>query len=116
MSSPVVVGDFAYLHLQSQRLACFDLRTGDTQWTTKESFGEYWSLAANGDRILALDARGELILFKANPEQFELLDRKKVSAQETWGHLAVAGDEVFVRELKGLAAYRMASGSESDKK
>jgi outer membrane protein assembly factor BamB len=102
MSSPVVIGDHAYLHLQTQRAACLDLRTGQESWTSRENFGEYWSMAACGDRILALDARGELILFKANPAKFEILDRAKVSEQETWGHLAVAGREIYVRELKGL--------------
>ena len=43
---------------------------------------------------------------KAGPEKFELLARKKISEQETWAHLAVAGDELFVRELNAISAYR----------
>jgi outer membrane protein assembly factor BamB len=109
MSSPVVIDGHAYLHLQNQRFTCLDLKTGAEKWTTEEAFGRYWSLVANKDRILALDERGELLLIKANPEKFELLDRRKVSKDETWGHLAVAGDEVFVRELKAIAAYRWAT-------
>jgi hypothetical protein len=35
-------------------------------------------MVAAGDRMLALDERGELLLFRANPEKFELLDRKKM--------------------------------------
>jgi outer membrane protein assembly factor BamB len=102
MSSPVVVGDHAYVHLESQRIACFDLRTGETKWTSTDRFGEYWSMAANGDSILALDQKGELVLLRANPQKFEVLDRRKVSEQETWGHLAVVGRELYIRELKGL--------------
>lgn len=30
----------------------------------------------------------------------------KVSEEETWGHLAACGDQLFVRELKGISAYR----------
>ena len=53
-----------------------------------------------------LDERGTLYLIEASPNKFTLLDEKKVSDQECWGHLAVSGDEVFVRELKGVAAWR----------
>ena len=57
------------------------------------------------DHILALDQRGELLLIRANLEKFELLDSRKISDQETWGHLAVCGDQVFVRELNGISVY-----------
>lgn len=105
MSSPVVIGDHVYLHLRNRRFTCIDLATGETRWTT-EPFGEYWSLIANGDRILALDERGELLLIRATPEKFDLLDRRRVSDEETWAHLAIAGDEIFIRELKGISAWR----------
>jgi outer membrane protein assembly factor BamB len=106
MSSPVVVDDHAYLHLQNQRFTCIDLKTGKDKWTTKEAYGKYWSMVAQKDLMLALDERGILYLIKANPEKFELLDTRKISDQETWGHLAVAGDELFIRELNGISAYR----------
>jgi outer membrane protein assembly factor BamB len=106
LSTPVRVGDYLYCHLQSQRAACLDTRTGRTLWTTSQTFGEYWSMAVRGDRILALDQRGILYLFRADPTKFELLDERRLEAADTWGHLAVCGDEVFVRDMKGLTAYR----------
>lgn len=105
MSTPVVIGDFAYLHLQSQRFTCLDLRTGETRWTS-EPFGQYWSLAVRNGLILALDERGQLHLIRANPEKFELLDSREVSESSAWAHLAAAGDEIFVRDLSGISAYR----------
>jgi outer membrane protein assembly factor BamB len=105
MSTPVVIDGHAYLHLQDQRFTCIDLRTGERSWTSK-AFGKYCSLVAQGDRILALDQRGSLLLLRASPKEFELLDEMKVSDEETWAHLAVAGDELYVRELDALAAYR----------
>lgn len=105
MSSPVVIKDHVYLHLQNQRFACVNLRTGENTWTSK-SFGKYCSMVVNGDRILALDQRGILLLIKANPKEFELIDSLKVSEEETWAHLAVSGDELFIRELNSLASYR----------
>jgi outer membrane protein assembly factor BamB len=109
MSSPVVLGGYLYMHLRNQRFTCIDLKTGQDCWTTKEGFGRYWSLVAQEDRILALDQRGVLYLIRADPKKFELLDRRQVSDDETWAHLAVCGDELFVRELHAVAAYRWQS-------
>lgn len=109
MSSPVVVNGHAYFLGKDQRLICVELATGKEKWRTDERFGEYWSLVANGDRILALDQKGVLYLFKANPAEFELLDKRKLETGDTWAHLAVCGDEVFVRDLNGLTAYRWAN-------
>lgn len=105
MSSPVLINGYIYLHLQNQRFTCIDQKTGERTWTSRP-FGKYCSLVAQGDRILALDQRGTLLLIKANPKEFELIDSLKVSEQETWAHVAVSGDEVYIRELNALAAYR----------
>jgi outer membrane protein assembly factor BamB len=105
MSTPVVIGGHAYVHLRNQRFACLDLATGKEAWVTKP-FGRYWSLVAQGDRILALDETGDLRLIRATPEQYDLVGTAKVATAESWAHLAVEGDEVYVRDLDGLSAYR----------
>ena len=104
MSSPIVIGDHAYLHLRNQRFACLDLTTGKEAWITKP-FCKYWSLVANGERILALDETGDLRLIQAAPESFQLLGEAKVAEEESWAHLAVEGQELYVRDLQGLTAY-----------
>jgi outer membrane protein assembly factor BamB len=106
MSTPVYIGDNLYAHLQSQRFACLDPKNGRLKWSSEQLFGEYWSMAVRGDRILALDQKGMLYLVHATPEKFDLIDQRKIADQETWAHLAVCGDEVFVRDMKGVAAYR----------
>ena len=105
MSSPIVIGNHAYVHLRNQRFACLDLATGKEAWITKP-FGRYWSMVAQGDRILALDETGDVRLIKATPAQFELLGEAKVAAEESWAHLAIEGQELYVRDLEGLSAYR----------
>jgi outer membrane protein assembly factor BamB len=114
MSTPVVIEGVAYTHLKSQRVMAIEVETGRERWTTDQSFGKYMSLVAQGDRILALDQRGLLFLFRANKERFELLDQRKLTDSETWAHLAVADDQLFVRELKALAAYQWRSGATKD--
>jgi outer membrane protein assembly factor BamB len=106
MSTPVIIAGRAYHHLRSQRMVCIDLQEGKERWTSSESFGKYVSLVAQGDRILALDQRGILFLLRANPEKLEILDQRKLDSTDTWAHLAVSGNEFFVRELNALAAYR----------
>jgi outer membrane protein assembly factor BamB len=106
MSTPVIIDGHAYQHLRSQKFTCVELKTGKQAWTTTEQYGQYWSLVAQKDHILALDQRGELFLIRATPEKFDLLDSRKISDEETWGHLAVCTNQVFVRELKGISTYR----------
>jgi outer membrane protein assembly factor BamB len=111
MSTPVVIDGHAYLHLRNQRFTCIDLATGKERWTTRP-FGKYWSLVAQDRKILALDERGELLLIKANPEKFELLGQRHISDSPTWAHLAVVGDELFIRDLKGLTVHRWRGATE----
>jgi outer membrane protein assembly factor BamB len=105
MSTPILLDGYVYLHLANQRFTCIDLRTGETKWTT-EPYGMYWSMALRDGKILALDERGQLLLIKANPERFELLDTREISNSPTWAHIAVAGGEIFVRELNAITAYQ----------
>ncbi|MFN3150836.1 PQQ-binding-like beta-propeller repeat protein [Bremerella sp.] len=111
MSTPVVIDGHVYMHLQNQRFACIDLTTGERKWTSKP-FGKYCSLVAQKDRILALDERGSLLLLKANPEEFELLDERKVSDDEAWAHVAVSGEDVVIRELNAVSLFNWAAGGE----
>ena len=104
MSSPVVVRDHLYMHLRNQRIQCINLATGEQAWRTTP-FGKYQSMVVLGSNILALDQRGELILFRATPDKFEQIDKRKISEAETWAHIAVCGGQLFVRELNALAAY-----------
>jgi outer membrane protein assembly factor BamB len=106
MSTPVVIDGHIYLHRRDKGFSCLDPQAKEILWTEKSKFGSYWSLIANGNRILALDQKGELLLIDANPQAFKLLGRRKIADQDTWAHIAVAGDQVFIRELQAIAAYR----------
>jgi outer membrane protein assembly factor BamB len=105
MSSPVVVDGYAYLHLGNERFTCIDLKSGERTWTSPPQ-GKYASLVVQGDRILALNEQGTLLLIKATPDKFELLDSRKVAEADTWAHLAIVGDELYIRELEALSAFR----------
>ncbi|REJ85886.1 MAG: pyrrolo-quinoline quinone [Acidobacteria bacterium] len=113
MSSPVVHQGHAYIHLGNRRLTCIALDSGETQWTSTP-FGEYWSVALRGDRLLALDSDGTLLLLRLDSEELELLDRRSVVDEESWAHVAVAGDQIFVRGLESLVALNWPRSSAAD--
>ncbi len=104
MTSPVLIDGFAYLRLKNQRFACYDLATGKIQWRSKP-FGKYASLVATSDKIMALDERGELLLVAVDPNEFRVIDKRKVG-DDTWAHLAVTPERLFVRDLKSLKIFR----------
>ncbi len=107
MSSPLIVDDHLYLHLRNQRFSCLDLATGKEKWRTTP-FGKYWSMVTDRESILALDETGDLRLIRANPDKFELLDSQPVSSEPSWAHIALAGEQIFIRRQRGLDAYRWA--------
>lgn len=106
MSSPVVIDGKVYLHGRDKRFHCLDPESGKTLWSSDEKFGEYWSMVTQGNRILALDQKGVLLHIEANPSSFKLLSKVDLETPPTWAHLAVCGDELFVRHLKGINVYR----------
>jgi len=109
MSTPVVVGGHAYFLGKDQKAICVDLKAGKETWRSEKRYGQYWSLVAHKDKILALDQKGTLYLLNANPKEMEILGEIAVSKNETWAHLAVSGDDVIVRDLFGLTVFRWAS-------
>lgn len=105
MSGPIILDGYCYIHLRKQRITCLDMKNGETKWISSESFGKYMSMVSNGKEILALDEDGTLYLIDANPEKFVIKESRKISDSPTWAHLAVSGNQLFVRELEALACY-----------
>jgi outer membrane protein assembly factor BamB len=109
MSSPLVLGDYLYMHLRNKRFACLDLATGKEAWISKP-FGEYWSLVTNGERILALDQTGVLRLIEHNPKEFQVLSERSLTTndEEAWAHVGVLPGKVMVRSQKAMTMYSWA--------
>lgn len=104
MSSPVMLGDTIYLHQKNQRATALGASDGEIRWTSSP-FGKYWSMATNGDKILALDNGGELLLVTPSDQELAVADKMRV-ANDSWAHLAVQGDLVIVRDLKSLKVFK----------
>ncbi|MFT5049848.1 MAG: outer membrane protein assembly factor BamB [Chlamydiales bacterium] len=104
MTSPVVVDGHAYLFLKSNRFGCIDLETGESRWTSPPTGDSYWSLAARDGLILALSDFGTLRLIRADPAGYEVISEREVADDDTWAHIAPAGDQVFFRSQGSLIA------------
>jgi outer membrane protein assembly factor BamB len=105
MCSPVVVDGHAYYFTRANRFTCVRLSDGEERWTSGPTGNEYWSLIAQGRRILALSNDGELRLLEANPEAYTVIDELPLVEAESWAHLAAVDGLLVIRELKALSCF-----------
>jgi outer membrane protein assembly factor BamB len=106
MTSPVILDGMAVELNRDQRLVAVDLSNGSKLWEIKDKFGKYWSLVTDGKKVLALDQKGELLLFQPSRSDWNLIDRFKVAEAEAWAHLAVTNGQIWVRDLNGLTVWK----------
>ena len=63
-------------------------------------------MGSNGKEILALDENGDLFLIEPNPKKLVVKESREIAKQSSWAHLALAGNQLFVRELEAIACYQ----------
>lgn len=113
MSQPLVRDGYVYLLDKGLGLTCFELDTGKKLWDdghrlTPRGRNPQATLVWLGDddRIIALNAEGELILARLNPRGYEELDRARV-IEPTWAHPAYAGRWAFARSDQELVCVEL---------
>lgn len=104
MSQPIYRAGHVYLLDKQHGLVCFELATGKMIWTDKNQLTPrdrnpqanlVW--LGDSDRVVAMNASGELILAKLSPAGYEEQSRASLVG-ETWAHPAFAGRFVFARD------------------
>ena len=105
-------------HRQGLGLTCFELKTGKKLWDddnqlTPTGRNPHASIVwlNDGDRALALNSVGELVLCRLNPKGYEEQSRAKVLNGSVWGHPAFAGRFLFAK-TDGAEAWRKAGQCE----
>jgi outer membrane protein assembly factor BamB len=88
-------------------LACIDLKDGKRKWKNGRYGPGQMVLLPDQDLLLALSEEGELVLVKADPDQFTELARFPVIEGKTWNHPALIGDLLLVRNGEQMAAFRL---------
>ncbi len=87
-------------------LACISARTGERAWKGGR-YGYGQVLLADGHLII-LSERGELALVRATPEGHHELARFSAIEGKTWNHPAIDNGYLLVRNLREMAAFRIA--------
>jgi len=108
MSQPLTRDGHVYLLDKQYGLTCFELATGTKRWDdgnqlTPRGRNPQATLVWLGDnnRIIALNAEGELVLARLSPERYVETSRTKIIGP-TWAHPAYAGDCVYARDDQEL--------------
>jgi outer membrane protein assembly factor BamB len=104
MSQPLCRDGYGYLLDKRFGLTCFELQTGRKLWDdgnrlTPRDRNPQVTLVwiREGDRILALNSEGELVLASLSPQGCGELARTKIIGP-TWAHPAYAGSFVYARD------------------
>jgi outer membrane protein assembly factor BamB len=105
MSSPVEAGGYLFGLTNRNRgqFFCLDLNTGKTMWTTRGREGENAALVAAGGFVMALTTEGELVVFRADAKQFDLVKRYTVAESAVWAHPAPVGSGIVVKDADSVA-------------
>lgn len=101
-ASPVAVDGYLYGVGPRKNLICIEIASGKLQWSRDGVFmtsGDktYGGFIAIGNRILTLTDSGELVLFAANPANYQELGRIQV-AGANWTNPALADGVVYLRD------------------
>ncbi len=116
LASPVIFKNHLVgVDSMAKRIVCVDLQTGQTAWTSPR-IGGYVSLVVAGDRLLAQQITGELIIIRADPSKYDEIGRWKLSsAGEVWSYLAVSGSKLFVKDKEHLLCFDLGPRTASAK-
>lgn len=118
MAQPLYRDGHVYTIDKGHGLTCFQLKTGKKLWDddnqlTPAGRNPHASIVwlNDGDRALALNSTGELVLCRLNPRGFDEQSRVKVLSGNVWGHPAFAGRFMFAKS-DGAEAWRKAGQCE----
>jgi outer membrane protein assembly factor BamB len=101
MSTPLVRNGFVYALDRFKGVKCLEARTGTVRWegwhVTPRGSNPHASLVwIDGNRVLALNTPGELVLAELTPEGHREISRAAIIGR-TWAHPAFADRCVFAR-------------------
>jgi len=118
MAQPLYRDGHVYSIDKTLGLTCFELKTGKKIWDdnnrlTPKARNPHASIVwlNDGDRALALNATGELVLCRLNPKGYDEQSRTKVLPAQVWGHPAFSGRFMFAK-TDGAEAWQKAGQSE----
>ena len=91
--------------LDAGTAACWEASTGKELWKARLGGAVSSSPVLVGDRILSTSETGEVFVYRASPERFELLSKGKLG-DEAFGTPAVCGGRVYHRVAEKVEGRR----------
>jgi outer membrane protein assembly factor BamB len=108
LSTPVVFSDHLIgFDYRTGRLACIKLEDGSTAWTAPSLNTKHVTMILVGDVLLVLSMDGVFRVAKVSTEDYSQLAKWKVSEKDTYAHLALAGNLLFVKGPEKLLCYEL---------
>jgi outer membrane protein assembly factor BamB len=90
--------------------ACLDLETGAKKWKDGRYGNGQVLLLPDGDQLLVISEKGELVLLRANPEKHEELARFSALQGKTWNHPVLVRNRLYVRNGEEAACFELNLG------
>jgi len=104
MAQPLYRQGHVYSIDKGNGLTCFELATGKKLWDdgnklTPRGRNPHASIVwlGDSDRVLAINAVGELVHARLTPKGYEEVGRTRAIEGKVWGHPAFAGKHIYVR-------------------
>jgi outer membrane protein assembly factor BamB len=91
----------------STLFACIDLATGQKKWKEGRYGNGQVLLLPDGDQLLVVSEKGELVLLRANPEKHEERARVPALTGKTWNHPVLVGNRLYVRNGEEAACFEL---------
>jgi outer membrane protein assembly factor BamB len=88
---------------------CLDWKTGERKYSSK-IVGQGVTIAAN-NRLIGYTEKGELFLAEANPSEFKVISRTKVTlgSEQHWAHPVIDKGVLYVHHGNTLIAYKISN-------
>jgi outer membrane protein assembly factor BamB len=124
MTTPVIIGDFAYGVCSYGQLRCLNWKTGERRWATLDHLGGKelrWGTAfltriGQSHRFLIFNELGELLLASLTPDGYTELSRQRLVEPDcpdvkerklVWTHPAYANGACLVRNCSRVVSVRI---------
>ena len=97
--SMLVDGDYLYSVTDAGVAICWDSDTGNQRWKARLGGTFNASTVLVGNSIFAVNQAGTTFVFKANPDEFELVAKNKLG-EEVYASPVICNSQVFLRVAK----------------
>jgi outer membrane protein assembly factor BamB len=116
MSSPVLKGDYLFgmTHKRKGQFFCLDARTGVARWTSEGREGDNAAILGAGALLFLLTDDGELMIARANAEQYAVVKKYTVAQSPTWAQPVILNNIVLIKDASTLACWQIEIGREAE--